>query len=42
MGKSEPDLRIAAIAIQHTLTLISGNTKHFERIPGLDVENWIP
>lgn len=38
---SEPDLRIAAIAIQHEMLLITGNTKHFQKIPGLRIENWI-
>ncbi|HIJ54572.1 MAG TPA: type II toxin-antitoxin system VapC family toxin [Deltaproteobacteria bacterium] len=38
---SEPDLRIASIALQHDLKLITGNTKHFIKIPGLSVENWI-
>ena len=38
---SEPDLRIAAIAIQHDMVLITGNTKHFHKIPGLRIENWI-
>ncbi len=38
---SEPDLRIAAIAIQHDLILITGNIKHFNKIPGLSIENWI-
>jgi tRNA(fMet)-specific endonuclease VapC len=41
IGCSEPDLRIAAIAVQHHLTLITGNVKHFKRIPGLKIENWI-
>ena len=41
IGCSEPDLRIASIAIQHRLTLITGNVRHFRKIPGLDVENWI-
>jgi tRNA(fMet)-specific endonuclease VapC len=41
IGRSEPDLRIAAIAIQHDLILITGNVKHFADIPGLSVENWI-
>jgi tRNA(fMet)-specific endonuclease VapC len=41
IGCSEPDLRIASIAIQHKLTLITGNTKHFKNIPGLKIENWI-
>ncbi|MFC1848759.1 type II toxin-antitoxin system VapC family toxin [candidate division CSSED10-310 bacterium] len=38
---SEPDLRIASIAIQHKLILISGNIKHFKKIPGLKIDNWI-
>lgn len=41
IGCSEPDLRIAAIAIQHRLALITGNVKHFKSIPGLKVENWM-
>ena len=38
---SKPDLRIASIAIQHELILITGNIKHFEQIPDLSIENWI-
>lgn len=38
---SEPDLRIASIAVQHDLILVSGNIKHFKNIPGLKTENWI-
>ncbi len=38
---AEPDLRIAAIALQHDLTLVTGNTRHFSRVPSLRVENWI-
>jgi predicted nucleic acid-binding protein len=41
IGCSEPDLRIAAIAMQHGLIVITGNVKHFADIPGLSVENWI-
>ena len=41
IGCSEPDLRIAAIAIQHKLTLITGNTKHFKPVPGLKLDNWL-
>jgi tRNA(fMet)-specific endonuclease VapC len=37
----EPDLRIASIAIAADLTLVSGNTRHFTRVPGLTVENWL-
>ena len=38
---AEPDLRIGAIALTRKLTVVSGNTRHFSRIPGLRVENWI-
>jgi tRNA(fMet)-specific endonuclease VapC len=41
IGYSEPDLRIASIAIQHDFTLITGNTRHFIPIHGLQVENWL-
>ena len=37
----DPDLRIAAIALTNNLTLITGDVKHFERVPGLRVENWL-
>ena len=35
------DLEIAAIALANNLTLITGNDKHFRRIPGLKVRNWL-
>ncbi|MGA7670076.1 MAG: type II toxin-antitoxin system VapC family toxin [Nitrolancea sp.] len=31
----DPDLLIAATAIEHDLILISGNERHFGRVPGL-------
>lgn len=31
------DLQIAATAIQYGLTLVTGNLRHFERVPGLSV-----
>jgi tRNA(fMet)-specific endonuclease VapC len=37
---AEPDLRIAAIAISASLTLVTGNSRHFARGPGLSIENW--
>lgn len=38
---AEPDLRIASIALAHGCVLVSGNTKHFARVPGLVVEDWL-
>jgi tRNA(fMet)-specific endonuclease VapC len=37
----EPDLRIAATALAYDLTLVTGNERHFRRVPGLRVENWL-
>jgi tRNA(fMet)-specific endonuclease VapC len=37
----EPDLRIASIALSRDLTLVTANVRHFARIPGLKVENWL-
>lgn len=34
------DLLIAGIALEHDLTLVTNNTSHFDRIEGLEVENW--
>lgn len=36
----ESDLLIASIALANKQTLITRNKKHFERIPGLQVEGW--
>lgn len=38
---SEPDLRIAAIGLSRQLTLVTGNIRHFSRIPDLRIENWL-
>jgi tRNA(fMet)-specific endonuclease VapC len=37
----EPDLRIASIVLARDLTLVTGNVKHFSRVPELRVENWL-
>ncbi|MDP9325365.1 MAG: PIN domain-containing protein [Candidatus Dormibacteraeota bacterium] len=37
----DPDLRIASIALAHDLVLVSGNEKHFRRVPDLRLENWV-
>jgi tRNA(fMet)-specific endonuclease VapC len=36
------DLAIAATALTHGLTLVTHNTRHFSRIPGLPLEDWYP
>jgi predicted nucleic acid-binding protein len=35
---ADADLQIAATALQHGLALVTGNLRHFERIPGLVIE----
>lgn len=38
---AEPDLRIAAIALSRDATLVTGNVRHFTRVPELRIENWL-
>ncbi len=38
---AEPDLRIASIVLARNLVLVTGNVRHFARVPGLQVENWL-
>lgn len=37
---ADPDLRIAAIAVANDLVVLTGNVRHFRRVPGLAVETW--
>lgn len=37
----EADLRIAAISLSRNLIVVTANERHFTRVPGLSVENWI-
>lgn len=37
----EADTRIAAIALARNLTVVTGNVRHFSRVPGLRLENWL-
>ena len=41
MPMSEPDMRIASIGLVHSLILVTGNRKHFSRVPKLRVEKWL-
>ncbi len=36
----EFDLLIGATAIEHKLTLVTDNIKDFERLDGIEIENW--
>lgn len=35
------DLWLAAASIAHDLTMVTGNLREFERVPGLSVECWV-
>jgi tRNA(fMet)-specific endonuclease VapC len=35
------DLYIASIALRHDLTLLTGNTRHYKRLPTLRLETWL-
>ena len=35
------DLMIAATALEHGLTMVTNNVRHFEVIPGLNLEDWL-
>jgi tRNA(fMet)-specific endonuclease VapC len=37
----DADLQIASICVARDLTLVTGNIRHFERVPGLRVANWL-
>ena len=37
----DADVRIAAIALAGGYTMVTGNVRHFQRVPGLTVENWL-
>ena len=34
------DIRIAAIALAHDLTVVTHNLRHFQRVPSLQLEDW--
>ena len=37
----DADVRIAAIALSRGLIVVSGNERHFRRVPELKIENWL-
>jgi tRNA(fMet)-specific endonuclease VapC len=38
---SDLDLQIAATALQHDVPLVTHNRRHFDRVPGLVIEDWL-
>ena len=39
---ADADLLIASVALASGALLVTGNKRHYDRIPGLQTENWIP
>ncbi|MBI4746152.1 MAG: hypothetical protein HY786_06360 [Deltaproteobacteria bacterium] len=37
----DADLFIAACALDDNVTLVTNNEKHFKRVEGLKIENWL-
>jgi tRNA(fMet)-specific endonuclease VapC len=38
---TDADLLIASVSLSHQAVLITGNRRHFERVEGLEIEDWI-
>lgn len=38
---ADSDLFIGAIAVAQRAAVVAGNRRHYERIPGVTIENWI-
>ena len=37
----DADTRVASIALSRGLTVVTGNERHFRRVPGPEIENWL-
>jgi tRNA(fMet)-specific endonuclease VapC len=40
LGVGKMDLRIAAIALENNAIVVTANTRDFERVPNLQIEDW--
>ncbi len=40
-GLADADLLIASVALARGAIVITGNRRHYERIPGIEIEDWI-
>ena len=38
---ADADLFIASVAVSKGATIVTGNRRHYERIPGLVIEDWL-
>lgn len=38
---ADADLFIASVAVSRGATIVTGNRRHYERIPGLVIEDWL-
>ena len=38
---ADADLLIAAVALAHGATIVTGNRRHYGRIPGVMIEDWL-
>ena len=39
--RGQLDLQIASIALEHAVPLVTHNHRHFQRVPGLAIEDWL-
>jgi len=37
----DADTRVASIALSRGLAVVTGNERHFQQIPGLEIQNWL-
>ena len=37
----DADTRVASIALSRGLTVVTGNERHFQQVPELEIENWL-
>ena len=37
----DADTRVASIALSRGLKVVTGNERHFQQVPGLEIENWL-